>query len=479
MSQVPDLLRLKNIPTNLQQRIETDILETSTFQEATTTTSGFARFDLQKKGWLHSHSKLFLSLKPFNGNIATLPPTVGIGSVIERAVLKVGNAVLNEISDWNFLHEAKSAQINNETSIAREQFTTGRSMATEFLYTEIVGGGGGIVVQRMEQSKARASKYGMSNGRNYSYGNGLEGEDLEPQPVCQMVGTALGITESPVYSVDLSDLFPFLATHSLPLYMIDQQMSIELHWAPTVDKRVILSTAKVGEASYEIDRNELKFCADYIFYTDSDLMQRYADANPRLEFSFPDYRLSKQTVTDVQLGAGIVTNVGMANRLCSRVITMVNQDGGTDQMITGPYKSTCPPRSNAAGLFLTGAVKYNVRYNDRFEFPTSITNKARLFSHHTMSEGLLFVSRDGYSNDGNAGYTSNGYFGKPQNGIVGVAGQQYYLATRLTNGRVGVRGIELHYSAATMTPGNYPLRTFIEYNRLASLEGGLFTIMNA
>ena len=50
MSVVPDLLRLKNIPANLQQNVETDLLETSTFQEATTTTGGFARFDLQKKG---------------------------------------------------------------------------------------------------------------------------------------------------------------------------------------------------------------------------------------------------------------------------------------------------------------------------------------------------------------------------------------------------------------------------------------------
>ncbi len=474
---VPDLLRLKNIPTNLQQRIETDVLETSTFQEATNTTAGFARFDLQKKGWLHSHSKLFLSLVPAAGDTGALPPTVGIGSVIQRAVLKVGNAVLNEITDWNFLHEAKSAQINNETGIAREQFTTGRCMATEFIYRELLPAGGGNLVPVTFQSRADANKYGMSNGRDYSRDDALEieGADLRPQPVCQMVGGSAA--ESPVYSVDLSDLFPFLATHSLPLYMIDQQMSIELHWSPMVNKRVILDAAATADGAFTIDRNELKFCADYIFYTDSDLMQRYADANPRIEFSFPDYRLSKQTVTDVQLAAGVVTNVGMANRLCSRVITMVNQDDGTDQMITGPYKSVCPPRNGGTGL--TGAIEYNVRYNDRFEFPTSITNKSRLFSHHTQSEGLLFVTRDGYSNNGNNGYTAFKYFNRAQNGNAGVAGNQYYLATRLTNGRVGVRGIELHYKAAAMVAGDYTLRTFIEYNRLASLEGGLFTIMNA
>ena len=62
-----------------------------------------------------------------------MPPTVGIGSVIERAVLKIGNQVLNEISDWNHLQQVKSAQINNETQLAREQYTTGRCMSTEFV----------------------------------------------------------------------------------------------------------------------------------------------------------------------------------------------------------------------------------------------------------------------------------------------------------------------------------------------------------
>ena len=139
MTSVPDLLRLQTIPANLQQNVETDILEPSTFLEATTTTTGFARFDLQKKGWLHSHSKLFVSLVPAAGITTgvTFPPSVGVGSVVQRAVLKIGNQVLNEISDWSSLHQIKSAQINNETQIAREQYTTGRCMGTEFIFRKL------------------------------------------------------------------------------------------------------------------------------------------------------------------------------------------------------------------------------------------------------------------------------------------------------------------------------------------------------
>ena len=77
MSQVPDLLRLQTVPANLEQNIETDILEPATFLEATTTGPGFCRFDLQQKGWLHSHSKLFVSLVPAAAITSgvTMPPT--------------------------------------------------------------------------------------------------------------------------------------------------------------------------------------------------------------------------------------------------------------------------------------------------------------------------------------------------------------------------------------------------------------------
>ena len=66
MSLVPDLVKLNTIPVNFEQNIETDLIETSTFQEATNVATGFARFDLQQKGFLHSQSKLFLSLINFN-----------------------------------------------------------------------------------------------------------------------------------------------------------------------------------------------------------------------------------------------------------------------------------------------------------------------------------------------------------------------------------------------------------------------------
>tara|TARA_R110000824_G_scaffold315496_2_gene502636 strand:+ start:842 stop:2308 length:1467 start_codon:yes stop_codon:yes gene_type:complete len=488
MSVVPDLLHLKQIPANLQQSVETDLLETSTFQEATENNRGFARFDLQKKGWLHSHSKLFLSIAvPGGGSVTTFPPNIGVASVISRAVLKIGNQVLNEMDDWNNFQAIKNAQINNETQIAREQYTSGACIANEFIYRTDDGAGQTL------QNPVDGRTTGMSNGKDYTLGvvggamANAEGTRLMPAVFAQM--NPIGPLGSPQYAIDLSDLFPFLKTHMLPLYMIDQQLSIELHWSPLKD-RVILSAARGGGNDvYPIDRNQLKFCADYVFYEDSDLMARYAEANPRIEFSFPDYRVAKQTATSVQLAAGIVANLGMANRLCSRVLTIINCDQRRLRAAGNPHNgeesilSVYSMYGPDPVLGDSPATSYNIRYNDRFEFPSAITNKARLFSLFTQSEGLPFVSRAQYTGEGNGGMTVFDYqniFGQ----LSDLQNRFFMLGTKLTNGRVGVRGIELHLtqaglSAAVDAGGGYVVRSYIEYARLAVLENGLFSVFNA
>ena len=480
MAEVPDLLRLSKVPSNLQQNVETDLIETSTFREATATGTGFARFDLQQKGFLHSHSKIFVSLIPEagQGGFAHVPPNIGIGSLVQRAVLKCGNQTLNEIDDWSHLHMIKSAQGDNENNVEREYYTTGRVMNFDFIYprSEVVAG----AIDPPRQ-KHLSNIMGLQNGRDkLALGGGNYSVDSLPFARLDSLFPA----QSPVYAIDLSDLFPFLKTHSLPLYMIEQQISVELHWSPTVDKRICLSAGKNGVGAYLIDTNELKLCADYIYYTEGDVMSRYAEANRNLEFSFPDYRLSKSSVDPAQLNTGIVRNLGMANRLCSRVVTVVCDDGETDQTVLGPYNSCCPERV-AAGT--TGAVKYNVRYNDRFEFPQALENKAQIFSHFQKSEGVLFLPTEVYADTyvGLPGVTQQ-YSRRQQSrtaGSPGLAGAQWMLATRLTTGRVGVKGIELHLTQEGMNVlaggRNYVVRSYCEYARLARLEDGFLAVYNA
>ena len=53
---VPDLIRIGAIPTNLQMDIDTDILEPVVKSDS------FIRYVLDKKGFLHSNSKLVFAM---------------------------------------------------------------------------------------------------------------------------------------------------------------------------------------------------------------------------------------------------------------------------------------------------------------------------------------------------------------------------------------------------------------------------------
>ena len=164
---VPDLIKLDDIPENFLQRVETDLLETSVFQAASATRGGFARFELAQKGFLHSHSKILLSLVPPNGQAgyAMLPANIGIASLIDRAVLKVRKSgqVINDIQDFGHFHAIKSCQISNETNREREQYMTGRIMNKDFKYYFDDGAAGEAVF-----NKDLSYGYGLDNGRDYT-----------------------------------------------------------------------------------------------------------------------------------------------------------------------------------------------------------------------------------------------------------------------------------------------------------------------
>ena len=77
---IPDLISLTQIPVNMAQSIETDLLEPVVFSQGSSTSDGFCRFTLQNKGFLHSHSKLFLSVEA-NASVrnAYFNPVTGVG----------------------------------------------------------------------------------------------------------------------------------------------------------------------------------------------------------------------------------------------------------------------------------------------------------------------------------------------------------------------------------------------------------------
>lgn len=461
---IPDFIKLQQVPVNYIQQVETDLLESVVFNQGSATQDGFARFTLQNKGFLHSHSKLFLSVEPADTNQdAYFSPHLGVGQVIKKAVLKIGNKAINELDSWGGLYAVKSSLLTNETNIERELYMTGRYMNHKFVYND--------------ESEVNASAIGLDTGVE----NDVDADKLFLPDFAVMNGTSAGTkAECPSFMVDLSDLFPFLKVHQLPLYMINEPINIELTFHPTTKFRTQIADTDTTDIAMNIVQSQLKFCADYIFYGATDEMERYANANRDMSFSFSDYRLVEHTTNSTSLGSGVIRNLGMANRLVPRVITTLPYDADTynEETILGQYVSMSP-FINASGV-QTGSLKYNIRYNDRFEYTSDVDNTSRLFSIFTDSEGVPFVNRSEYSDQAVDIITSTENFeGRDQSD--NLAGHFFYLSSRLSNGRVGQRGIELHISGDWASSGRQVnmLRCYCEYLRVARLVDGMFEVYNA
>ena len=450
---IPDLISLTQIPVNYAQKIETDLLEPVVFNQGSSTTDGFCRFTLQNKGFLHSHSKLFLSVEA-NASVRNgyFNPVTGVGQVIKKAVLKIGNKTLNEVDTWDGLFAAKSSLIKAENNKEREQFTTGRWNTLQFEYD----GDSAVLSRRLK----------LDNGYEDT------GAILQVPLFAKMDGAAPA--ESPTFSVDLSDLFPFLKVNQLPLYMIDEPINIELTFYPTAGDRIqIGDNASTGKEAL-IRRTDLKFCADYVYYGAGDEMARYAAANKDMSFSFVDYRAVESTITNSAVASGVIRNVGMANRVVPRVVSMLSDNTLTEtNLITGRNAMSL----NAPAEVIATDLRYNIRYNDRYEFTSDVDNTARMFSILTDSEGVPFLNRSLYSNE-RAVMTTATVEGRPAQ--TGLDGHFFYMGTKLTGGRVGQRGIEFHLTGTFPTRGSgFVLRNYCEYLRVARLTDGMFSVFNA
>ena len=383
---------------------------------------------------------------------------LSISIVTSAAFNKVGNKVINEISDWDYLHGLKSAHISNENNVERELYTTGRYVNHAFIYGE--------------GEEEEADTYGLEVGRN------LDGGDMKMLPFAVMDGTSSATrAESPSYAIDLSDLFPFLKVHQLPLYMITEPINIELTFRPPADNRIVKITGGAS-ASFNIDQNELKFCADYIFYGSGDEMARYADQNKSMSFSFTDHRMISTSVTQASLQSDTVRNIGMASRQVNKVITMFNPDRANEgSVLQGVSAEGCDvDQTGGANNNKVEGLSYNLRYNDKFEFSSNITNTARLFNLLQDTEGVIFVTRDEYNSGGGGIDDTITFEGKDQRSDL--RGAFFYNATRLTGGRVGTRGIEVHVKFDSIHTEVSTMRNFCEYLRVAQLQDGEFTIFN-
>ena len=454
---VPDLLRVSPMDTTTSTDIETSITDPVVISD------NFCRFVLLNKGILHSHSKVTLGLKA-EAVSSFFPLTTGVASLIQRAALKVGGKTLQEIDGYAYMTAYKNMFISNEHQKEREQVQSGKCVSHEFRYSDATDTAGGTL------NNTRAFTYGLSNGKEY---------------VDDRLNTHnyLNLKHSPLFQIALSDLFPMLKQTQLPLYMMEEQVSIELTFTNTAKERACSAAGAADPASL-IDTANVQFVADYIYYP-QEMMEAYRQANPVININHFDYRHSKVSVSATSAsGKTLIRNLGGAGRIVTKVITGLQADQADASSITNQYHSMSPERhysfgqSPAAANF-NGSLTVNVRYNDRFLYPIDVVNPSRQFHNTAQAEGMVpFVTREEFCAEGVA-LTNDTFEGYVQNSgdatdETGVLGRFNWLAYRLNrNERVNSRGIEYFYKYQGLNDsGSYTQRSWLELAKLTTLRDG-------
>jgi len=435
-NEMPDLMNLQNMPTNTVQRIDTDVLDAVVISDT------FCRFTLINKGFLNHASRVTLALKGGVTN-AFYPLNIGVDALISRAVLKFNNRTVSEISDFGHLRAIKSSFLSNQFNKEREQFVSGKSISHNLVYGTT------------DATRYEASNIALDNGmvQNKNNANFMK---VRPE---------LDINNGPVFSVLLSDLFPFFdKMKTFPLYACEDQINIELHFSDNVN-RAIKSTA--GAATFEIDTNEVKLVADYIFYPEEIMEQQLKNLNGT-KWNYQDYRLSKFSVTDGDIATGTRRNIGGAGLRVSKIFSIISQaNASTGGTLLSDYSGVYG-NQNALN-------KINIYYNNKDLFTFDKSNPAAIMHHLSEAGGsMVHINKKEYSNSGSWFSDTQKFEGYVMNDQL--AGKLFYTGFNLIkNERINEKGIEYVYSNDDIPGGTYIQRVYLEIARYAVLENGRLT----
>ena len=272
--------------------------------------------------------------------------------------------------------------------------------------------------------------------------------------------------------------------NQLPAWQIEPDIYIDI----TLQDNVFRTCTSVNGQSatqFVLNKAETKMIIDHIFYP-GDVMEAWANANRKIDFTFFDYRLAKMSVTAGDITTGIVRNIGGAGRLVTKVITGLfdeNQDTNDlvcSQKLLNKYGSIGAIRPFGANPGTAqGRVTSNLKFNDHFLYPVDRVLSAVHFYDVTQSEGVVpFVTRDFYGGESRTTSTTK-FMGRRQDSQYdGVRGRFFFQSWRLNRSeRISSRGIELYQTynqvgdlKSAGTP--YTLKTWLEILKYATLENG-------
>jgi len=305
-----------NMEVAMNQRIETDILYPTSFSQSST------RFVFDRKGILDSNSILRLKLLvaeqagPVQSN-SFLPISTGVSSLVSRAWLEIGGRRVSSLEGnghfQTFSNLAHSSDYKEQILKAREGYLGNVNPADSTNATVI-----GKIGKAPDQDSFFSDSYKLRSD-----------------------------SSSPEFAIPISKLIPMLRGFQLPLFAIEQQVTLNIEWQrQNLNGRYCLRAGEAEVAS-TIDQESCVLACDYLFYPDQ--MQNIADqigATGGYIHNYDEVQMieSNEPASNVNPGAGLhAVNVKYSHQiaLAGRLLkSLVIQSYKNPSALQGIYTSS-------------------------------------------------------------------------------------------------------------------------------------------
>ncbi len=345
---LPSVLNVAPMATVENMNIETNQLDPVVINQT------FARFVLERKGILDVGSTFTFSVHPTDpaGNDACfLPVKSGIHSLIKKAVLKVGTKVLATTDDYAYYQTMKRAFKTNEEKSQKDLVKVGSC-------------------DGMEPNNQGTGFYQMKSVVYSTAGTGL----IDPS-----VRLTTSETECPIFSIKLSELFPMMRNIQLPLYLLAENVSVELSFTqqPTgsTGKIALFNNGYAGGTGMKVGTENCKFLADYLTYTNEKMDQtaRLVMSQTGLSMPYEDIQLTSSNIPPVQpapVGTNVVAqtvnrDLGLSGRNVRSILVHDHKTGHNP--LVGVYSADAYNKPDS----------YNWRINDKLVYSRDVVSESR------------------------------------------------------------------------------------------------------
>ena len=348
----------------------------------------FVRFEIPRgKGILDSDTAIQISLTNSDtgntGSRSYLSILNGIKGTINKAQLRIGGKVIATSEEYNFLSATKAAMTPQDDMKSIDSNLEGSMYHFQNLDQFQESTQPAALNYSMNGSVIPGSNHFQNDAGNVDGQDFLVDEHLLPQPTA---------ATTPKFMVRLHDLFPFLKSLQLPLFVMPEQtVFVELFFQNVVTNpffAVQQAGAALGASVFSIVTDDLKMFATYQFFDDAvmnRIQQRYDTQG--LSFIYEDYQFVRKGLpaaanpTDEQ---ELVTDIGGQNKVIRDILIHSQGFPGGGVVIPGFEAYKCQGRAINETADGVAEESYQFEINDQLYFTRPINQQAALNYYYSQ-----------------------------------------------------------------------------------------------